>query len=392
MTKRAIIIGAGIAGLATALRLHQAGWTPLVAERSPERRRGGYTVAFSGIGYDAAERMGILPDLIERNIVPERVLYVRPDGRPRFSLPQSTIQALTGARALSLTRGDLEDVLYNAVAEHAEIRFGRQLTKISQDAGSVTATFADQTADQTSVTADLLVGADGLHSTTRTLVFGTEDSFRLDLDHMVAVFRLGRQPAGMLPRTTASLTATGRTFAVIDDGTHTPMAFFAYRTKDPQAERAAGAREALRRAYAGVGWATREILADLDDDGEVYFDSVSQIRMPQWHRGRVVLVGDAAWCVTLFAGFGSALAVAGADRLGALLDNTDGTDDLDAALAAWESELRPEAEAKQRLARRVRGLFAPSNKATLFLRDLPLRTASYAPVRAVLQRRLQIKG
>jgi 2-polyprenyl-6-methoxyphenol hydroxylase-like FAD-dependent oxidoreductase len=282
-------------------------------------------------------------------------------------------------------RGDIEDVLYEAAAPHAEIRFGRRLVSIDQDAAGVTATFDDRS----SVTADLLIGADGLHSTTRSLMFGPESHYQIDLAHMVAVFTLNRLPDGVQADATTSLTNAGRTLAIVNNGKHGATAFFGYRTTDQSAERALGAAGSLRRAYADMGWVVPAVLNELDHSAEVYFDSVSQVRLSSWRRGRVVVIGDAAWCVTLFAGFGSSLAVAGSERLGAHLE---GTDDLDGALAAWESEVRPEAEAKQLLGRRVKGLYAPKNKAALFIRDLPLRTASIAPIGALLRRRLQIKG
>jgi 2-polyprenyl-6-methoxyphenol hydroxylase-like FAD-dependent oxidoreductase len=391
---RAVVIGAGIAGLSTALRLHQAGWDVLVAERTPSRRSGGYAVAFAGVGYDAAERMGILPELAKRHITPDRMDYVRPDGRTRFSVPGRTVRALVGERSLNVLRGDIEDVLYRAVtaqasgqgADAVEIRFGTSVAGVEQDPDGVDVTLSDGTVER----ADLLVGADGLHSATRRLVLGPEDDLRLDLNHMAGVFTLDTLPDGVEPGVTASLTDTGRTLAVVSLGEDRAVAFFGYRTERPMDELADGPQVALRRAYGDMGWVAPDVLDQLTRAESVYFDTISQIVIDRWSQGRVVLLGDAAWCVTLFAGYGSALAVAGADALGAALERH--ADDLPAALREWEAEIRPEAERKQKLGRQIKGLYAPTDRFSLWVRDLPLRLASWRPVSALLQRRLQLSS
>lgn len=386
MTNRAVIIGAGIAGLATALRLHQIGWQPLVVERAPGRRPGGYVVTFSGIGFDAAERMGVLPALEQRHITPGKMVYVKPDGETRFAVPGQTVRALLGRRALNVLRGDIEDVLYTAIRDTVDIRFDTTITAVTQDDDGVEVTLSDGTVEQ----ADLLVGADGLHSATRELVFGPEADFRLDLDHMTGVFMLDRLPSSVEEGTTSTLTVTGRTLAIISLGEDRSAAFFGYRTDNPMAELAEGPATVLPRVYGDMGWAAPEVLAQLPKAESVYFDTISQMVVDSWSRGRVVLLGDAAWCVTLFAGFGSSLAVAGADLLGTAL--TQHPDDVLAALRAWETELRPETEKKQKLGRRIKGLYAPTDAFQLWLRDLPLRLASYRPVSRLLQRWLQLKA
>lgn len=391
--RRAVVVGAGIAGLGTALRLHQAGWSVLVIERTPTRRSGGYAVTFAGAGYDAAERMGILPELAKRRIVPDRMDYIRPDGRNRFSVSGPTVRALMGDRSLNILRGDIEDVLYQALTAQAsgpgssavEIRFDTTVVGVEQDPHGVTVTLEDGAVER----ADLLVGADGLHSATRRLVFGPEDDLRLDLNHMAGVLTLDTLPDGVEPGVTASLTDTGRTLAIVSLGADRAVAFFGYRTDRPMDELADGPQVALPRAYGDMGWVAPEVLERLTRAESVYFDTISQMVLDRWSQGRVVLLGDAAWCVTLFAGYGSSLAVAGADALAALERHPD---DLPAALREWEAEIRPEAERKQKLGRQVKGLYAPTDRFSLWLRDLPLRLASWRPVSALLQRRLQLRS
>ncbi|WP_433425591.1 FAD-dependent monooxygenase [Microtetraspora malaysiensis] len=380
---RAIIIGAGIAGLATALRLHQIGWDSLIVERAPQRRGGGYAVTFGGIGYDAAERLGIVDDLRAKAFDTTELVYHKSDGSRRFALDRATIAATTGPRSITILRGDLEAVLYEKVHEQTELRFGTTLTHVDQDDHAVRVTLSDGTVEE----GDLLVGADGLHSATRALLFGPEENFLLDMEHKVAVFMLDRRPASIAPGATGTLSSNGRTAAIISIPDGRNVAFFGYRTDHARPGEDVGTE--LERIYGDLGWVIPEALAGLARADSVYFDTISQVVAPTWSKGRVVLLGDAAWCVTLFAGYGSSLAVGGADRLGTELAAHPG--DIPAALAAWEAAIRPEAERKQKLGRRVKGVYAPANPLVLWLSLLPLRLASLPPVRRYMTRRF-IKG
>ncbi|GAA3248480.1 FAD-dependent monooxygenase [Nonomuraea helvata] len=379
--KRAIIIGAGIAGLAAALRLSQIGWEPLIVERAPSRREGGYAVVFSGLGYAAAERMGILPALQERQVGAFDLAYLRADGRPRFTVPHTTVRRLLGDSGMALLRGDIEEVLHEAMADQAEIRFGATVTAVTQDDEGVDVTLSDGLTER----ADLLVGADGLHSSVRALVFGPEERYRRDLGHVVAALTPDKLPGGAPERAFTTVTAVGRTFTVADLGRGRVAAFFTYSTQDADAELAKGSRHALQQAYPGQHWAIPKLLDDLREEA-VYFDSVSQIVMDRWSQGRVVLLGDAAWCVTLFAGYGSSLAVGGADLLGTELGRHP--KDIPAALRAWENALRPEVLERQRKGRANTGVHAPRNRLELAVRDLPLRLATVPPVTRLLSRHL----
>ncbi|MFG1702624.1 FAD-dependent monooxygenase [Nonomuraea sp. M3C6] len=164
-------------------------------------------------------------------------------------------------------------------------------------------------------------------------------------------------------------------------------AFFTYGTPDPAAELSKGPRRALQEAYRDIAWAVPDLIMDMPADG-CYFDSVSQIVADRWSAGRVVLLGDAAWCVTLFAGYGSSLAVGGAESLGTVLRRHP--DDIPAALHEWEAELRPEVAERQAMGRRNTGSHAPANRLDLLKRDLPLRLATFPPVTRLLRRHLRL--
>ncbi|PRY59868.1 FAD-dependent oxidoreductase [Glycomyces artemisiae] len=378
--RRALIVGAGIAGLAAALRLHRAGWRTLVVERAPERRSGGYMINLVDGGFDAAEHLGLVPALKERDLGLFTSIIVGADGTAKFAVPEEVVAAAVGPRALTVFRGDLETVLYQAVRDTAEFRFGTTVTEIDQDSGGVTAALSDGRTER----ADLLVGADGLHSATRALVFGPEADHLVDMGHMVGALPLDGPPLGLDEGTGTTFIGVGRTAALISLGPGRSSAFFAYRTDDTAAQLELGAAQALSEAFGDLGGGVPDALRRLRENPDpAYFDSASQIRMDAWSRGRVVLLGDAAWCVTLFAGYGAALAMSGADRLGDALEREV---DIATALSSWESNLRPEVRRRQALARRGMVQFAPPTKGHIWMNETAMRAMRLAPVRKLMAR------
>ncbi|WP_107655262.1 FAD-dependent oxidoreductase [Nocardia suismassiliense] len=382
--QRATVVGAGIAGLAAALRLHQQGWDVVMIERAPARRSSGYLLNLHGPGYAAAERLGLLPALTPRDIGFFTSVLVHADGREKFRIPAAVAESAVGNRALSLFRGDLESALYDAVADLADIRFGTTVQTIDQTAEEVVVTLSDGTR----LHSDLLVGADGVHSRVRELVFGAESEHFVDLGHMVGAFPLATVPEHVPEGAGTTFIGPGRTAAVMNFGPERSSAFFTYRCPDPTAELALGAAPALDRAFGDLGGGVADALRQLAaDPATAYFDSVGQIVTDRWSQGRVVLLGDAAWCVTVFAGYGAALALDGADRLGTALAAHG--DDIPTALATWETALRPEAHKRQALARKGIGRFAPSTRTQVWAGELMLRAIQLPGLRGLARRSIQ---
>jgi 2-polyprenyl-6-methoxyphenol hydroxylase-like FAD-dependent oxidoreductase len=382
-SKRAVILGAGIAGLAAAVRLRQIGWEPVVVERAPARRRGGYALHLFGLGYDAVERMGTLPKLTERDFGALNLISISPDGRRRFTVPGPALQGLFGGRNLTLLRSDVEAVLYEAVRDTVQLRFGTTIKAVTQDPAGVHITLFDGT----TLDADLLIGADGRHSRVRELLFGPEAGFRTDLGHVVAAFIPRQPPVGLPEGSVMTLNMPGRTANLLNPGSGRAAVFLAYASPDPAAELAIGPRAALRRAFGDLDGVVPDVLAQLDHAESVYFDTGSQITVSSWSRGRVVLLGDAAWLASVFAGYGASLAVGGADLLGAALQRHPG--DVPGALTAWEAQLRPEVTRRQRQGRdRAHQQLAAGRLAQL-RGELPLRLAALGPVAGLLERRAQ---
>jgi 2-polyprenyl-6-methoxyphenol hydroxylase-like FAD-dependent oxidoreductase len=380
---KVLISGAGIAGLSLALRLHQRGVTPIVVERSPGLRDGGYMLGLSDPGLDAAERMGVADALRAARTMPQRLVYLDARGRERFAIDGPAIERLVGDRQFNLMRGGIERVLHDRIRDAVDVRFGVAVTSVEPAPGGIGVCLSDGT----TIPADLLVGADGLHSGVRALSFGPEDGFVRPLGARVAAFLLDRSEfPDTLPSASYSLTEVGRAAALAAAGGGRVVAFFIWRTEGRPCR--ATAEEELCHAFAGAGWHVPTLLDRLSRTADVYFDEVAQVVMSGWSAGRVVLLGDAAHAVSLIAGQGATLAMAGAVVLADAL-----ADGPEAACAAYEARLRPWALAAQRMARRNVHLFTPANRLQLLARETILRLAArpfLAPVtRRLLKRRVE---
>lgn len=369
---RALIVGLGISGMSTAIALERAGWEPVVIEKATGRRRGGYFIALTRAGRAPAERLGIL-DRLHNRISDKQVFEIDRAGRRRPGVGFADLPV----RPWMLLRGDVEQAAYDALPDGVEIRYSTVPTKIEQDDDGVDVTLrtsGDGTeARDVTERFDLVVGADGLRSTVRQLAFGPHEQFLHKLDYMIAAFEMPRDISGFTRGEGAILTEEGRSFWMFPFADHPPTALFTYRTDDIDAEFATPAAERIREVYGTepLGPILTEAIRVLETQDEYLFDSVEQVHLDSWHRGRVVLVGDSAWCVTLYAGMGVSGGLAGADLLGTMLSRHGG--DLDAALTAWERQLRPYVEEYQKIGLVGRVFFNPANHAEKVRRSMRLR-------------------
>ncbi|GAA3164589.1 FAD-dependent monooxygenase [Nonomuraea salmonea] len=385
--RRALVVGLGISGIAAALRLRQIGWTPIIIERAAARRSGGYFIALFGAGRAGAYRLGILDGLTDRG--PDGARYdIDRAGRRR---PGLSFRDLPG-RPWLMTRGDVEAAGFAALPPDVEIRYATVPTRIEQDADGVNVTLTDA-AGTTSVTErfDLVVGADGLRSTVRRLVFGPHENYLRRLNYMAVAYRLPGALPGHDQSDSVILAEAQRSMWVFPFNDQPPTVLLSYHTDDVDSEFTRPKAERVREVFGPepTGPVLGAVLEALESAEEVLFDSVEQVHMDRWHRGRVVLVGDAAWCVTLYAGMGASAAMAGADLLGTMLARHSGS--VAEALVRWERHLRPSIEYLQRNGTQMRSLFVPATRRELALRKVMLRV-SKMPLTSALFIRWRTKG
>ncbi|HEX5280501.1 MAG TPA: FAD-binding domain [Micropepsaceae bacterium] len=362
MSNRTVLIsGLGIAGPTLAFWLKAGGFEPTLIERSPRLRTGGYVIDFWGLGYDIAERMRLRND-VERIGYHVREMRVVDDrGRRVSGFDVDVFRDLTKGRYVTLRRSELSRLLFEAAA--SEVMFGNEIVSLEDREDGVCVQFKHGRARQF----DLVVGADGLHSQVRRLVFGSQHQFEKNLGYAFAAFEV----TGYRPRDEdvyVMYSRLGRSLGRFTMRENRTLFLFVVATgTDALPETLDGQKELLLALYGDDKWECRNILDELKGTRELYFDRASQIRMPSWSRGRVALVGDAAFCVSLLAGQGSALAMTSAYVLAGELAKADGRHDV--AFREYEAFLRSYIETKQAGAARFGGALAPKTQWGLLFRN-----------------------
>lgn len=368
------ISGAGMAGAALAYWLHRTGHTPTLVEQAPKFRTGGYVIDFWGVGYQVAKRMDIEDRIRAAGYQIERLRSVGSSGKIKTDVNVDVFRGILGDDFTSLPRGDLAAAIYSTIDGKVETIFADSITAIDQHSGGVRLAFCTSPPRDF----DLVIGADGLHSNVRGLAFGAERNYEHYLGCKVAAWVVdGYRPRDDLSYVTYNIPGrqVGR-FALRGDRT---MFLFIFRAEH---DRVGGVGETpkdqLRNAFDGAGWECREILATLDDVDDLYFDVVSQIRMDSWSRDRVLLIGDAAGCISLLGGEGTGLAMTEAYVLAGEFERAGG--DHRRAFEAYEARLRPFVESKQTGATKFIGYFATRTRFGLWLRNIAMRTMNFAPL------------
>ncbi|MFI1166727.1 FAD-dependent monooxygenase [Streptomyces sp. NPDC020801] len=362
-----LVSGASVAGPALALNLARYGARVTVVEKAPALRGGGFAVDFRGhVHREVLTAMGVWDEVHARQTHMGRQTVVGADGTPRVDLPAEMMSG-----DVEIFRGELAQIMYERTRDRVEYVFGDSIATLTETGDGVEVTFERGAPRRF----DLVVGADGLHSGTRRLVFGEESRFLRFFDHYVAGFQVPNHLG--LDRTGRVYSEPGRAVVIgnYDGDPDRAGALLVFRSEELTYDRqdVAAQKRILTERFAGMGWETPHVLKALEETGDLYFDAIAQIHVDRLTRGRVALLGDAGYGATM-GGMGTGVAVVGAYVLAGELALAGG--DHRAAFAGYESRVRDFAKGCQKISGNAGPFFAPATERRIRSRDRMYRLLS----------------
>lgn len=361
MPLRLLILGAGVAGPALAAILLSNSTSAesfhiTVIERSPSLRDGGQQIDIRAQGITVVKRMGLMETIKERCVNEKGMALLNTRGKIKAFL--GTNDTGSGPQGLSsefeIMRGDLVDVLYrdslakaeNLNGEVLKYEFGKHATEIVQHGDRVHVGFSDGSSGHF----DLVVGADGYGSRTRRMVFGADVNSAAfhSLGVYNALFNVPKNPAEEDPFVGKICHFPGKRI-IFTRTNNKPYTQVVLTTMAPtpkliqEVPKTGQALEAQKAAweecFRGLGWRSDEFLKALQATDDFYTHISGQVKLDGWHKGRVVLLGDAGYCPSPNSGMGTTAALMGCYVLaGELMRHGK---DVSAALARYDRVLRP---------------------------------------------------
>ena len=341
--QKALISGASIAGLSTAWWLNHIGYQVTVVELAAAPRIDGAAVDLNSPTVEIVKRMGLYEQLKSYRLGVDRIEYKNAD-----DVTEGTMVINSGSKSpgdeIEIEREKFVKVLMGALKNNVEFMFSNNITALEETTDGITVTFNYGNPR----TYDFVIGCDGAHSGTRKIWFGPESDYAHFLD---AYFSISIVNKVLVPQRTMQAFSVPYKSVMLNAYNHkTDIIFmFVSETDIPYDYRdTARQRQIITEQFIGQGWRTAELLKEIKQSDSFYFDKFCQIKMPSWSKGRVVLVGDAAYCPSPAAGQGGSLAMQGAAAIADALLKHNGNYEL--AFIEYDRNLRPSIEEIQVIA------------------------------------------
>lgn len=383
MANRSILIsGASVAGPALAYWLRRYGFDVTIVERAPTPRGGGQAIDLRGTARLVVERMGLLERVREAHTGAQGVYVVNSAGKHLARMGADAMNGSGGLIAeIEILRGDLVRILYEATRNDVEYLFDDSITGLREDETGVHVTF-ERSAPRVF---DLVVGADGLHSNVRRLAFGDEAGFLRDLGCYVAIFSTtneygldGWELMYNIPGNRREAGKTVMLYPVRQNGEARASFYFATASADFDRHDTEQQKQLVASAFAGDGWEVPRLLTAMQAAPEFYSDQVAQVQLDRWARGRVVLLGDAAYCPSPLSGMGTSLALVGAYVLAGELAATAGQD-YAAAFSSYQREMREAVQRAQKFAQSAHMSLLPKSRSQMRMVHRVMRLMTHWP-------------
>ncbi len=356
--KKVLVSGASMAGLSTAFWMNKLGYKVTVVEMANEPRTAGGAVDIKGSSIDAAKRMGIFEQIKANRLNVDLIEFKNANDITEGSISPNNGSAELPDDDIEIERDKFINILYDALKNNVEFIFNNSITTLNETKDNIEVTFKN--GSQRSF--DLLFGCDGIHSAVRKIWFGAETEY----SHFLGAYFFGTIVNKLLikqktmhmyavPNKSVMLNAyNGKTDIIFCFNSEKEIPYN-YRDEEQQ-------RKIIMEQFEGVSWRTAELLEEINKSKSFYFDKFCQIKMPSWTKGRVALVGDAAYCASPAAGMGASLSIDGATALADALQKHNRNFEL--AFQDYNKNLRPFIEEIQSMAKlNVRELIPSTEEA-----------------------------
>lgn len=362
--RSAIVVGAGPAGLSCAYWLTKNGIETTLLERSSSLRRGGIAIDIRGAAIDVSREMGIWDEVLVRSTHLKTMFLLRERGRSTIRVDLSSIPKKS-TEQIELFRGDLVGLLRSRLPESCELRFDQKVKEIRSEGRGVQVRLESGEL----LHADVLIGADGQRSQIRRLS-GLDNPLR-HLGAWVGVYTLENRFG--IGDAVELYSRPGRLLSLFTTPSNQEVIVaFLYRDSESDAKELSG-QQRIREVFSDYGHRTPQLLGSIPNDDDLYFDSISQVKIQHWSTSsRVILLGDAAWGPSLLSGQGTSMAMVGAYVLAQELSKHH---DLESATTDYERRMRPFVEKNQALANVGLGVVLPSSRIFIALRNQAMRAA-----------------